>query len=197
MFRIQIKGRNKWSYSFFLFFPPASSGAALPGLQRSHEALLHQWHASFSVELHARQQLPCWEACHEVNPSFQSFQAIAIIRIDHCKKYIYFWNALFRISRFWKGPAYYQGTGYSEALVKWPNQVKRKVLRFRIFNNGETNALLFYIGNKVWDSFSWQSRLFAPAEGGCCHNGKVDKLYFFCFPISRSLFSACFWRGAS
>lgn len=59
---------------------------------------------------------------------------------------------MFRISRS-KSSAYYQGTGYSMALVKWPNEKKRKLLRFQT-NSRETNALLFYIGNEVRDSFS-------------------------------------------
>lgn len=46
-----------------------------------------------------------------------------------------------------KSSAYYQGTGYSMALVKGPEE-KRRLLRFHT-NSWETNALLFYIGNEV------------------------------------------------
>lgn len=55
-------------------------------------------------------------------------------------------KSVMRISRS-KSSAYYQGTGYSMALVKWPNEKKRKLLRFQT-NSRETNALLFYIGNE-------------------------------------------------
>ncbi|XP_044054261.1 laminin subunit alpha-3 isoform X2 [Siniperca chuatsi] len=42
---------------------------------------------------------------------------------------------------------YYEGTGYRMAFIKEPDKIKRRLFKFHI-NSRETNALLFYIGNK-------------------------------------------------
>lgn len=92
---------------------------------------------------------------------------------------LFFSNALLRIPRS-KSSAYYQGTGYSMALVKGPDKIKRRVFKFHT-NSRETNALLFYIGNEVGDSFSWQNQLFALADGDCYHKVNCCNLYSFLF----------------
>lgn len=60
---------------------------------------------------------------------------------------------LFRISRS-EVSDYYEGTGYFMAFLKEPDMIKTRRFKFHI-NSPETNALLFYIGNEVYQSKSY------------------------------------------
>lgn len=102
---------------------------------------------------------------------------------------------LFRISRS-QVSYYYEGTGYFMALLKEPDRIKRRLFKFHI-NSRETNALLFYIGNEVYQSYSYWHELSVKTVDGDAWLHTRYLTAFLCFVCYRNLFSVCFWREAS
>lgn len=103
---------------------------------------------------------------------------------------------LFRISRS-EVSDYYEGTGYFKAFLKEPDRTKRRIFKFHI-NSRETNALLFYIGNEVYQSNSyWHKLSVQTVEGSTSQVSYIvlNTIYFVFCLLQESFFCVFLERG--